>query len=208
MEKQHVHNLIILDESGSMTPIKNPVLTGFNEIVETIKGAATQFPEQAHDISFYSFNGLGIKKIHFMQSIDRFDKLDENAYQPNASTPLLDAMGEAILKLKNSIPDGSGHNVLVTVFTDGYENASREFTLTNIQQIVADLTKQGWTFTYIGTDHDVSKVAKDLNIDNVMSFSKNKEGIKDMFKQEQDARMNFYMDIKENKKEKKSYFKK
>jgi hypothetical protein len=36
--KHQVHNLIILDESGSMESIKEATIQGFNEIVQTIKG--------------------------------------------------------------------------------------------------------------------------------------------------------------------------
>jgi nucleoside-triphosphatase THEP1 len=47
MEKKHqVHNLIILDESGSMEPIKKTIIQGFNELVQTIQGIEKQFPEQ------------------------------------------------------------------------------------------------------------------------------------------------------------------
>ncbi len=36
-QKHQVHNLIILDESGSMESIKDTIIQGFNEIVQTIK---------------------------------------------------------------------------------------------------------------------------------------------------------------------------
>lgn len=66
MEKKHeVHNLIILDESGSMNSIKNHVISGLNEIVQTIKGIEKKFPEQEHYITFLTFNGFGIKQLHF-----------------------------------------------------------------------------------------------------------------------------------------------
>lgn len=39
MRKKHqVHNLIILDESGSMGSIKSTIIQGFNELVQTIQG--------------------------------------------------------------------------------------------------------------------------------------------------------------------------
>lgn len=64
MDKKHpVHNLIILDESGSMESIKATIIQGFNEVVQTIKGIEQQFPEQEHFISFVSFNGL-VQKMH------------------------------------------------------------------------------------------------------------------------------------------------
>ena len=46
--KHNVFNLIILDESGSMESIKNATISGFNEVVQTVKGVEQQFPEQEH----------------------------------------------------------------------------------------------------------------------------------------------------------------
>jgi hypothetical protein len=34
--KHQVHNLIILDESGSMSSIKSLIINGFNELVQSI----------------------------------------------------------------------------------------------------------------------------------------------------------------------------
>jgi hypothetical protein len=36
--KHQVHNLIILDESGSMSSIKSSIISGFNELVQSVKG--------------------------------------------------------------------------------------------------------------------------------------------------------------------------
>ncbi|GAB1370153.1 hypothetical protein MASR1M45_02110 [Candidatus Kapaibacterium sp.] len=70
MEKKHqVHNLIILDESGSMESIKKNIIQGFNELVQTIQGIEKQFPEQQHYITFVSFNGLEQKLLHFIDPV-------------------------------------------------------------------------------------------------------------------------------------------
>ena len=37
MEKHQVHNLIILDESGSMNSIKNTIIEGFNDLINLEK---------------------------------------------------------------------------------------------------------------------------------------------------------------------------
>ena len=60
-QNRTVHNLIILDESGSMEAIKRATIIGFNEVVQTIKGVEKRFPEQEHFVSLVTFNGLGIK---------------------------------------------------------------------------------------------------------------------------------------------------
>ena len=50
--------------------------------------------------------------------------------------------------------------------------------------MIEELSEGNWTFTYIGTDHDVEKIATNLSIKNSMVFEKNVEGIKTMFEEE------------------------
>ena len=93
MEKKHeVHNLIILDESGSMNSIKNHVISGLNEIVQTIKGIEKKFPEQEHYITFLTFNGFGIKQLHFADRARELKKINSQTYNPEADTPLYDCL--------------------------------------------------------------------------------------------------------------------
>ena len=69
MENKHqVHNLIILDESGSMNSVKKATIQGFNETVQTIKGIEKKYPEQEHFISLITFNGITQKLLHFKQN--------------------------------------------------------------------------------------------------------------------------------------------
>ncbi len=197
MEKKHqVHNLIILDESGSMDSIKNVIIQGFNELVQTIQGIEKQFPEQEHFISFVSFNGLGQKLLHFVDPAGKLKQINNKTYKPEASTPLFDAMGFGINKLRQFLQEQTDYNVLVTILTDGEENASKEFSGNDIKKLVEELKQNRWTFTYIGTDHDVEKIAQSLSINNTMSFSKSEKGIKDMFRKEQSARENYSKKIR------------
>jgi hypothetical protein len=192
MEKKHqVHNLIILDESGSMGTIKHNIIQGFNELVQTINGIEKQFPDQEHFITFISFNGLGQKLLHFADPASRLQEINDKSYHPAASTPLYDAMGFGISKLKQQLQNHTDYNVLVTVLTDGAENASREYRGSSIKQLVEELKQNNWTFTYIGTDHDVVKFAGSLAIDNVMAFKKDAHGISDMFQKDRKARAMF-----------------
>lgn len=192
MEKRHqVHNLIILDESGSMECIKTTIIQGFNEIVQTIKGIEKQFPEQEHFVSFVSFNGLEIKTLHFLDSANKLEEINAKSYIPDASTPLLDAMGYSIIKLKHALADVTDYNVLVTVLTDGEENASSEFSGQDIKGLVDELKLKNWTFTYIGTGHDIEKMAYSISINNTLVFEKNEEDIHAMFDKEKKARTRY-----------------
>ena len=207
MEKKHqVHNLIILDESGSMQSIKTTIIQGFNELVQTIQGIEKQFPEQEHFISFISFNGLGQKLLHFMDPASKLKQINDKSYNPDASTPLFDAMGFSINKLKQSLQGQTDINVLVTVLTDGEENASKEFSVNDIKKLVEELKQSRWTFTYIGTDHDVEKIATSLSIENTMVFEKNEADIKNMFMREKNARANYSNKIRSNEDTTSNYF--
>ena len=200
METKHqVHNLIILDESGSMGSIKKTIIEGFNEIVQTVKGIEKEFPEQEHFISLVTFNGLGQKLLHFIDPVSRLEQIDDKRYQPDASTPLYDAMGFSFAKLRQVVDNLTDYNVLVTILTDGEENASTEYTGKAIKKLIAELKLNRWTFTYIGTDHDVEKFAASISITNTMVFNKNEADMKAMFVKEQSSRRNYSEKIREKK---------
>ena len=208
-EKKHqVHNLIILDESGSMESIKETIIQGFNEIVQTVKGIQKQFPEQEHLISLVSFNGLGQKTLHFIDPVESLEAINSKKYHPSASTPLYDAMGFAFAKLKNVLENKNDYNVLVTILTDGEENASKEYSGTAIKKIIEDLKDCNWTLTYIGADHDVEAFATSISITNTIQFKKNKHDIDAMFLREKESRFNYSRKIKDKQDTKDDFYKK
>ena len=199
METKHqVHNLVILDESGSMESIKKTIIQGFNEIVQTVKGIAKEYPEQEHFISLVTFNGIGNKILHYIDPVEKLELIDDSRYKPDASTPLYDAMGFSFAKLKQVLENIKEYNVLVTILTDGEENASKEYTGLTIKKLIEELKLNRWTFTYIGADHDVEKFAMSISITNTMIFQKNEADMKDMFSKEKSARERYSEKIRRN----------
>jgi len=207
MEAKHqVHNLIVLDESGSMQSIKDSIIQGFNEIVQTIKGIEKQYPEQEHFITLVTFNGFGNKVLHFIDPVEKLDQMNFSRYNPNASTPLYDAMGFSFTKLKQILKNVKDCNVLVTVMTDGEENASKEYSGQAIKKLIEELKLNRWTFTYIGTDHDVEDFAKSMSITNSMKFCKTAQGLNDMFYEERKARKMYSQKIRNKESTSDNYF--
>lgn len=97
-------------------------------------------------------------------------------------------MGIAKINAQTSDDD----SVLVTIITDGEENCSEEYNLDMIKNLIGKLKKQGWTFTFIGTDNlDVKGMAADMGIDNHLSFSEDAKGTEEMFKHERMSRERF-----------------
>jgi hypothetical protein len=199
MEAKHqVHNLIILDESGSMGYIKKPIMSAFNELVQTIKGVEKQFPEQEHFISLVTFNGTtGHTELHQADPVKKIKVLNTKNYMPYGNTPLFDSMGFSMLKLKALVAKVKNHNVLVTILTDGEENASVEFRGKDIKKLVDELKTKNWTFTYIGTDHDIESFANSISVENTMYFDKSKAGIDLMMNRDRAARVSFSRKIRD-----------
>ena len=187
---QKIYNLIVLDASGSMYSIRNEAIAGVVETVQTIRTAQKDNANQEHLFSLVVFNGKGIATVYDRMPIDKVPDLDANDYQPTDNTPLYDAMGNAITNLQRYINEDD--NVLVTVITDGYENSSVEWNHQRVFQLVEDLKKKNWLFTYIGANQDALKVAKGMGIDHSMNYMSDAEGTKAMFRMERLSRKAFY----------------
>ncbi len=191
-----VYNLIILDESGSMEAIKQPTINGFNELIQSIKHLLKDTPEIDQWVSFYSFNGAGIKEHLPLVHASHLTYFTETNYQPNTSTPLYDAIGVAANKLRTAIQDEKDYSVLVTILTDGEENSSKEYSFQAVAALINDLKAKGWVFTYIGANHDVEKTAISLNINNHISFKTTVEDTSEVFRKNVRSRRNFMDKLK------------
>jgi len=117
--------------------------------------------------------------------------------------------------LRMDIAGVDNTHVLVTILTDGEENDSKEFSGTQVKKIIDEQKAHGWTFTYIGANHDVEKTASKISITNTLNFESNEASVKALFVKESEARVrysnhvslkmnvseNFYGEIEEDKKE-------
>ena len=187
---QKIYNLIVLDASGSMYSIRNEAIAGVVETIQTIRTAQDENANQEHLLSLVVFNGKHISTVYDRMPITKVPDFTEKEYQTTDNTPLYDAMGKAITNLQRYINEDD--NVLVTVITDGYENASVEWNHQRVFQLVEDLKKKNWLFTYIGANQDAMAVAKGMGIDHSMNFSSDIRGTKEMFIKEQRSRKSFY----------------
>ena len=191
-----VHNLIILDESGSMQSIYQPTLTGVNETLQTIREAQKEHENQTHFVSLIAFDSGHYNQIYNHIAAEKAIDITEEQYRPGGCTPLYDAMGHAINDLRPNIVKGDV--VLVTVITDGYENASREYSGQAIKSLVEAMKKEGWVFTYIGPNHDVEAVAASMSINNHLAFSADDKSTGEMFAKERQCRRNFFGRVSRN----------
>ena len=201
--ESRIYNLIILDESGSMTAIRQQAFSGANETLSTIRAAQKENPDDHQMVSFVTFDsGAGrpeVRPLILCDPIDKVEDLREEQYTPTGCTPLYDAMGLSICRLKEVVKDGD--HVLVTVITDGLENSSHIYNAQMIRELVDSLSKQGWAFTYIGANQDSHRTASGLGIRSAMDFEVSARGSEMMWRKMHSGNREFYKKVRMSKKE-------
>ena len=185
-------NLIILDESGSMSGLEKVSVDGVNETIQTIKSSYEQLPDQKQLMTFVTFSdkyGKPYRKRFELADISTVDTYLLSEYQPGGTTPLYDTMGETLTELEKVATEND--IVLVTIITDGYENSSREYDAEKIRALVKRLDEKDWVFTYIGANQDAILEAREIGINNAMNYDADESGTREMWEKEKRSRTFF-----------------
>lgn len=85
-------------------------------------------------------------------------------------------------------------NVLFVITTDGYENASKEYTYEKIKSMIThQKSKYGWEFIFLGANIDAAAEAEKFGIgsDRAAQYHNDSEGIELNFKSVSRVTMNF-----------------
>lgn len=194
-KKNQIYNLIILDESGSMSCVTNQTISGCNETLNTIRSAQQKYADtQEHFVSIYAFQSDGRPSRYIFKNmpVGEVKNITDKDYEPWGCTPLNDAVGMTLADLKATTKSKENAIGSVTIITDGYENASREYTIDKVAQMISQLKELGWSFNFIGANIDVIRTASAYNIDNTLEFQQDEEGTRKMFHKERSSRMKYY----------------
>ena len=179
-----IYNLIVLDESGSMGVIKESIIEGFRTLAHKLISIGVEMPNQEHFISLVTFNGMGIKNRLNKQPVVELAEISHKSYVPDSTTPLYDAICKSVLMLKHDLHEQEDYAVLVTVITDGVENASTEFTQKETKLLIENMSKDPrWGFGLIGAGIDLQSTAGSLSIpiQRTLEFERHAESVKKMF---------------------------
>ena len=195
-EKTQVYNVVILDKSGSMSSIRRAAVDGFNETLAGIKKAQEKFAEtQEHYISLVAFCSCEMRKLYDKAPVAEALPLNYEEYEPCCCTPLYDAMGFTLTDIRKHVKDLDDAVVVVTIITDGLENASKEYNGQTVKKLVEDLRRQGWTFTYMGANQDSVEVAFTLSIRNARNFDYSEDGAMYAMAKDTSTRMELFSRI-------------
>lgn len=146
----NTHVLIIADRSGSMSPLRQVVISQMNEFLQDRKNDPGKVT-----VSLFTFDTEFLTVFEEVPA-DQVPTITEKDYEPRGSTALFDAIARAVLALENKV--GPKERALVNIVTDGYENASKEYALhmggkAKIKELIERLTSKGnWTVTYASAD--------------------------------------------------------
>ena len=145
--------VVILDRSGSMESIAQPTVAGFNSFLneqKKAKGVAfltlTQFDSQYH----IDYKQKPIAEVE--------DLILGKTYTTGSTTALYDAIGRTVNEINTE------NDVVVVIITDGGENASIDFNNKQINELIEDKKKSGWTFIFLGANQDAIAVGGSLGI--------------------------------------------
>ncbi len=151
----------LLDRTGSMGVIWESTVGGFNEFVK----------EQVKNKDYKTvwnltvFDSEGVDLIHEGVKGKNMPKLadDDDVVYPRGMTPLHDAIARTIKATDQIADDFDG--VIFVILTDGEENASTEYTLKQVYDLIrAREDKKNWQFIFLGANMDAYKVGVDYGI--------------------------------------------
>jgi hypothetical protein len=169
----------ILDRSGSMQPLAGDAIGGFNAFL----ASQQQQPGRA-DFTLVLFDHEYLVPVARMD-ITKVAPLDSKSYVPRGQTALLDAVGRTIddvgKQLAETPEDQRPGKVIVAIFTDGLENASRDYTYDRVSQMIRHQQETySWEFLFLAANQDAVVSAAKLAIPapNAMNFAASPAGVR------------------------------
>jgi hypothetical protein len=161
MKQGYTHITILLDRSGSMGSVANDVRGG----IETFLNEQKLVPGEC-TISIHQFDDKFEVDHNFTPINEVSSQVD---FSPRGSTALFDSVAKSIIEtgevLKNMQEENRPEKVIMVIFTDGSENASREYSRSAVKNMIQEQTdKYNWTFTFLGANIDAVGVGASLNI--------------------------------------------
>lgn len=156
--KEITELVFVLDRSGSMETLTSETIGGFNSLINKQKAESKDDEVYVTTVLFDDEYEI----IHDHMRIEDIPRLTENEYYARGCTALLDAVGKTI---KNISKKAKNAKVLFVITTDGYENASREFSKSKIKKLISKhQEKDNWTFLFLGANIDAVSEADSIGI--------------------------------------------
>jgi len=171
--------ICILDRSGSMSSIMSDSIGGFNTFLKQQK----ELPDDAaltvalfDDKYELLYDNIDIKKVK---------ELTKKEWFPRGTTALYDAIGKTINTVRTNrehLGDEKPTKVLVCIVTDGLENASKEYRISEIKELIKNCEKDDWNFIYLAANQDAFDIGSSFGISgsNTYTYTASAAGVYNM----------------------------
>ena len=185
MKEELTEIISIVDRYGSMESILDDAIGGFNTFLRSQQDQ----PGEAK-LSLILFDHE-YQIVHQAVDIQQVEPLNQDTYVPRGSTALLDAVGKTIdavgERLAATAESEKPSQVIVSILTDGYENASQTYSKPKVAEMIKHQTeKYNWAFEFQAANMDAFAAAKELSIapDRVVQFEATSQGVREAFAQQ------------------------
>lgn len=177
--KTIIHYAFILDQSGSMELLKEAVISGFNEQVQSIAGLRKNNPDSEIKFTLCMFNDTA--EFRFIDAhVDELKPLLPEDYNPDSCTALYDAIGATFNKINHQVEISD--KVFIAIFTDGLENASTDFSSKDIRKLLQQAEENKWEVRFFCRQEDSIFYATEMGVSKkqMMNISMDRAGIHTM----------------------------
>ncbi|UAV89713.1 VWA domain-containing protein [Pseudomonas phage COT4] len=146
--------VFVIDESGSMGSLQSDVIGGFNKLIDDqleVEGAA--------EVTLITFANT-VKTVLDNVDIEAVDYLTNESYKPSGGTAMNDAIGFALTKVLRESPE----KAIINIFTDGYENVSRDYNSAQVKELVKQAEAKGYQVVFLAANIDEVAVAHSFGL--------------------------------------------
>jgi len=163
-----------------MKTVKQDTIGGFNSFVED-----QQKGEGTCGLTLIQFDHE-YNEVYKARTIQSIEPLNDKTYVPRGWTALLDAIGRAVQTTieRQDKQRVKTANTIIVIQTDGFENASKEYTKPQINELISSCTKErDWQFVFLGAGQDAIAEAQSLGIgrNSTLSYGGTAKGTRQAF---------------------------
>ena len=185
MNNNLIQIVFVIDKSGSMAWLADETVSGFNSFIEKYKQEDTEAiltTALFDDYCFFLHDSMDLKEVR---------PLTVSTYKGAGMgcTALYDAVGFTIDRVGERLAgmreEDRPHKVLFVVTTDGFENASHNYTQSRVKEMIEhQKSKYSWEFIFLGANIDSEATADSIGIgaSNAVNYGFTPQGVDDVYR--------------------------
>ena len=175
------HVILVVDESGSMGHLRDSTISAVNEFISGQRQDAINNKIDTF-ASVFTFDGYNVKKIIDKANVLATPTINRDNYNPTGMTNLNDAFGSVIASTNEELKTLSNEirpSVIITIMTDGQENASKTFSLNDVNTMMGKCKDKKWAFMFLGANIDAFAVGQSYGFSktNSMNYAASAAGV-------------------------------